>query len=64
MLTFECCCQINFPVANFTRYLCDKGDYESMGEELLNTDWNSLFQDLNIFASYMWEVFYSKILFQ
>ena len=40
---------------NLYIYIYDKGDYESLNEELLNKSWMVLFQDLNISA--MWEVF-------
>ena len=42
VLTFDYCCQLEVPVASYiiiaTQYLYDKGDYESMNEELLNED--------------------------
>ena len=61
VLTFEYCFQLEVPVATYTRYLYDKGDYESINEELLDEDWTVLFQDLSISA--MWEVFHSKLLY-
>ena len=63
VLTFDYCCQLEVPVATYTHYLYDKGDYESMimNDELLNEDWTVLFQDLNISA--MWVVLHSKLLY-
>ena len=61
VLTFEYCFQLEVPVASYTRYLYDKGDYESINEKLLDEDWTVLFQDLSISA--MWEVFHSKLLY-
>ena len=61
VLTFDYCCQLEVLVATYTRYLYDKGDYESMNDELLNEEWKVLFQDLNISA--VWEVFHSKLLY-
>ena len=60
VLTFDYCFQLEVPVATYTLYLYDKGDYESINEKLLNEDWTVLFRDLSISA--MWEVFHSKLL--
>ena len=61
VLTFEYCFQLEVPVASYTQYLYDKGDYESINEELLDEDWTVLFQDLSISA--MWELFHSELLY-
>ena len=61
VLIFEYCCQLVVPVATYTRYLYDKGDYELINEDLFNEDWMVLFQDLNVSA--MWEIFHSKLLY-
>ena len=38
----------------------NKGEYESLYEELLSTDWKALFQDLNVSAT--WDLFHSKLI--
>ena len=61
VLIIEYCCQLVVPVATYTRYLYDKGDYELINKDLFNEDWMVLFQDLNVSA--MWEIFHSKLLY-
>ena len=61
VLNFEYCFQLQVPLATYIQYLYDKGDYESINEELLHEHWTVLFQDLSI--SGMWEVFHSKLLY-
>jgi len=40
---------------NVSQYLYNHGDYESMKHELLNTDWEQVFESLNMQS--MWSTF-------
>ena len=46
---------------NISKHLCNRGDYASITRQLLNINWEVLFEGLN--TEEMWSLFHSKLLF-
>ena len=60
VIEFVYLCYCTVQRCNVPRYLYWNGDYESMKHELLNTNWEQIFENLNMQC--MWSVFHSKVL--
>ena len=56
---FLCYCTVE--CHSVSKYLYNRGDYVSMTRDLLNTNWEVLFEGLN--TEKMWLLFHSKLLF-
>ena len=56
---FLCYCTIDFH--KVSKYLYNRGNYTSITSQLLNTNWEVLFEGLN--TEEMWSLFHSKLLF-
>jgi len=60
VIEFVYWCYCTIESRSVSKYLYNRGDYTSLTRELLNTDWEVLFEGLD--TENMWQLFHSKLL--
>ena len=57
MISFEYVCSVHIPTSSNRRYLFEKGNYQQFNSDLMNLDWDSMFNGLSV--EDMWNCFHS-----
>ena len=57
-MEYEYIYSIRIPESKNSKYLYEKGDYQSFNEELMCTDWDQLFTNMSI--EEMWAIFHAR----
>ena len=58
VMEYDCIYSIRIPESKNSKYLYEKGDYQSFNEELMCTDWDQLFTNMSI--EEMWASFHAR----
>jgi len=61
VIEFDFLCYCTIECHKISKYLYNRGDYASITSQLLNTNWDVLFEGLN--TDEMWSLLHSKLLF-